>query len=47
MKLNVLLQVELHGERQVNEDASSTVFACLDAEETITSVTDLTLAAER
>ncbi|XP_047490217.1 uncharacterized protein LOC125039896 [Penaeus chinensis] len=40
-------QVELHGERQVNEDASSTVFACLDAEETITSVTDLTVAADR
>lgn len=40
-------RVELHGERQVNEDASSTVFACLDAEETITSVTDLTVAADR
>ncbi|XP_042870992.1 uncharacterized protein LOC122252547 [Penaeus japonicus] len=40
-------QVELHGERQANEDASSTVFACLDAEETITSVTDLTVAGDR
>ncbi|XP_071545499.1 uncharacterized protein [Panulirus ornatus] len=40
------IQVRLYGERQSSDDASSTVFACLDAEDTINSVADITALGE-
>ncbi|XP_042218465.1 uncharacterized protein LOC121863759 isoform X2 [Homarus americanus] len=41
------IQVQLYGERQTNDDASSTVFACLETEDTIGSMADITAANDK
>nr|XP_053636649.1 uncharacterized protein LOC128691763 [Cherax quadricarinatus] len=39
------IQIQLYGERQAHDDASSTVFACLNADDTVSLEADITAAA--
>ncbi|XP_069180354.1 uncharacterized protein [Procambarus clarkii] len=40
-------QIQLYGESREREEASSTVFACLDADDTLSSVADMTVTHSR